>query len=263
MRLDELQPLRGAALLLALNAICRADDKDYHEAIKDMNAIFRMVEQVGAEQILVSMLVSAAIDRVGIETLGRVLASGQALPADLAAIQLSDTMSYRAMLRRAYRMEEAFQLATVAQVGSGTIPFAEVIALSGGHVPRDSAAMLAPVLLPLYRVFLLGDDLATEARFADRVGSTAEMPYAEAKETMQQLERELKAESGVLTRMLLPGLDHALSPQRSRMRGAPPPAWGWLLSLIMPATAGIPTSWTTWPPTSFPPCPRILSPDRH
>jgi hypothetical protein len=76
--------------------------------MKDVNAVFRTAEHVGTDPLLVSQLVAMAIDGSALDTLRHLLASGQVPPEDLATIHLPDGVSYRTLLRRAFRMEEAF-----------------------------------------------------------------------------------------------------------------------------------------------------------
>jgi hypothetical protein len=208
MLLPELGPLRTAARLLALDALCRASDKDYRGAMEDVNAMFRMVEHVGTEPLLISQLVAMAVDGSAIDTLRHVLASGRVPPEDLATIHLPDGMSYRTPLRRAFRMEEAFGLATFAQVGDGRVGLAEIANMSGGESHLGSNP---PMLAPLYRVFLLGDDVAAQARFAARLDRAAGLPYDQAKEVVEQLDQELQAQpGGALTAVLMPALGAAV-----------------------------------------------------
>jgi hypothetical protein len=172
MLVPELGPLRSAAYLLALDAVCRAADKDYAGAIEDVNAMFRMAAHVGNDPILISMLVSITIEGTAIDTLRHVLASGH-IPADiLAKIEIPNDVSHRALCRRALRMEEAFGLATVGDFGEGE--------------PQQGQALYylqpraRPVLVALYRMFLLGDDLEALARFQAQLQSAYGLPYARA-----------------------------------------------------------------------------------
>jgi len=204
MLLPELDPLRTGARLLALDALCRASDKDYRGAMEDVNAMFRMAEHVSSDPPMVSQLVAMAVDGSAIDTLRHVLASGRVLPEDVATIHLPDGISYRALLRRAFRGEEALHLATFAQVGDARVGLAEIANMSGGESHLGSNP---PMLAPLYRVFLLGDDIAAEARFAAQMDRAAGLPYDQAKEVAEQLDRDLRAQpGGILTRLLMPAL---------------------------------------------------------
>jgi hypothetical protein len=62
------------------------------------------------------------------------------------------------------------------------------------------------VTASIYRVFLLADDLAAEARFAGMLRRAARLPYDEAKERMELFRRELRGSpGGILTASLMPG----------------------------------------------------------
>ena len=143
---------------------------------------------------------------MAINTFQRILASGRLAPDDLAAIRIPD-ISYHATLKRAFRMEEAIQLATFDQVGRGRYGLGDIIALGGIGNPVASRNLNLSAFAPVYRVFLLADDLAAQARFARILQKAARLPYHEAKEFLKQFERELKGgPRGILTSMLLPGL---------------------------------------------------------
>jgi hypothetical protein len=207
MLLPELGPLRTAARLLALDALCRASDKDYRGAMEDVNAMFRMVEHVSTEPLLISQLVAMAVDGSAIDTLRHVLASGRVPPEDLATIHLPDGVSYRILLRRAFRMEEAMCLALFQQVGEGQIGLTEVANMAGGSPSPGNSF----VLTPLYRVFLLGDDIAAHTRFAAQLDRAAGLPYAQGKEAVKQCDQEFWAQpGGILTRLLMPALGAAV-----------------------------------------------------
>ncbi|MGO8744897.1 MAG: hypothetical protein ACLQNE_02800 [Thermoguttaceae bacterium] len=184
MLLPELGPLRAAARLLALDAICRADDKDYRGAIEDVNAMFRIAEHVNTEPILVSLLVAMAIEDLAIDTLRHLLASGRVPPENLATIHVPDGMSYRTRLRRVIRMQEAFGLATTGQIGDGQVGLAEI----GGMTGKSGTHAIHRIPTPLYRVFLLGDEIAAQAQFAARMESAAGWSYDRARGAAQELQ---------------------------------------------------------------------------
>jgi hypothetical protein len=205
MPLPELNLMRTAARLLALDAICRASDKDYRGAVEDVNAMFRMVGHVGTDPFLVCELVAISIDGLAIDTLRHVLASGPVPPEDLATIHLPYGMSYGTLLRRALRMEEASCLAILRQVGEGQAGVTQVIADCGDRAPN-------PLLLSsLYRLFLLGDDIAAQARFAAQLDRAAGLSYGRAKEIVKQFDHELQFyPGGVLTAYFMPALGLAV-----------------------------------------------------
>jgi hypothetical protein len=208
MPLPELGPLRDAARLLALDALCKATDKDHREALQDVNAMFRMAGHIGSDPIMVCELVAISVDGLACDTLRHVLASGRIPPGDLSVIQFPDGVSYRTLLRRAVRMDEAFRLMTFSQVGEGQIGIRELTALDGNQPPREP-----PMFAALYRVFLLGDDLAAEARHTAEFAKIVGLPYPQAKDRMQQFQRDLAAHpGGILTGLLFPALVLVVEP---------------------------------------------------
>jgi hypothetical protein len=205
MRLPEISPLDTAAHVLALDAICRADDKDYRGAIEDVIAMFCIAEHIGADPVLVSQGHSTRVEALTINTLRHLLSSGRVPPENLATIHVPDGMSYRTQLRRAFRMEEAFGLATFEHVGDGRVGLAEFTEIYDRTLFSFHPSNL-PILIPLYRVFLLGDDLAAHARFTARLESAAGRTYDQAQAFLQQFNQDLRIDpGGVLTARLLSG----------------------------------------------------------
>ena len=84
MLLPELQGIREAARLLSLDARCQAADGDLQSALADCRVMLIMAEHTGSDPMLVSLLVSAAIDSMGLSTLEAVLASTPPSADDLA-----------------------------------------------------------------------------------------------------------------------------------------------------------------------------------
>jgi hypothetical protein len=217
MLVPELYLLRTAARLLALDAICRASDKDYRGAIEDVNAMFRVAEHVSSDPLLISQLVAMGVDGSAIDTLRHILASGRLPPEDLAMIHLPERTSYRTLLRRAFRMEEATFLATSEQVGDGQIGVWQLVAWSGDHTHQG----IPHIFPPVYRLFLLGDDIAAQAHFAALLDRAAALPYAQGEEVIKQYDQELQAQpGGVLTALFMPALgasvEHAVRAEAQR-----------------------------------------------
>jgi hypothetical protein len=206
MLMPEVGPVRDGARLLALDAICKASDKDYRGALKDINAIFRTAGHVGVDPILISELTAITIDGMALGTLRHLLACGRIPPGDLAVVQFPDDVSYGTLLRRAFRMEEAFRLMTFSQVGEGQIGVRQLTNVVGDQHLREP-----PMFPAVYRVFLLGDDLAAEVQYTARLDGIVNSPYRRANDRMQQFERDLMTRpGGLLTRLLFPALSQVI-----------------------------------------------------
>jgi hypothetical protein len=200
MPLPELLPLRRGARLLALDAIYSAADGNYRRAVEDVNAILLMAEHIGGEPLLISEMVAIAVDRVAIQSLQVIIANFHVPVGDLAALKISDTVSFRVLFQRGLRGEEALRLATFADVGSGRMKFSNIDA---GH-PYWIAD---PPLSAAYRIFMLGDDLAAHRLFTAEMDHAARMPYWQARDRLQLIEQQMRdSPGGALTAMLLPAV---------------------------------------------------------
>ena len=211
--------MRTGACLLALDAICSAADGNRRRAVEDIRTIFLIAEHLGSDPLLVSMLEAIAIDRLAINSLQNVLATSRFSADDLAPLRVLDNVSYRAMLKRDLRMEEAVCLAAIEQTGDG-----QWIMMTN----RGSSVRPAPFALrwvaPVYRVFLLGDDLAAQSRFAHIPDTAAGQSYRQAKDGLQRYEQQLRNGPPGLTMVwLMPRLTfplNAVTEAEARRRNA-------------------------------------------
>jgi len=183
---------RDAAWLLALDAIFRADGKDYREAVEDVNAMFRLAEHVRADPILISQIHSIVVDSYAIDTLRRVLASGRMPPEDIASICLPEGTSYRTCMQLAVRMDQAFLLAVFDQLASGRYGPVDV----GG----SGSGRFVPVIPAwFYRMFLLADDMAAEEQIAALLDSAIGQSYDRAIAIVRQSDQNsLSQPKGVM-----------------------------------------------------------------
>jgi hypothetical protein len=198
MPLPELRPLRRGGRLLALDAIASAADGNYRQSIEDLNAAFLMAEHIADDPLLVSQLVAIAVDRVGIESLQVIIANYHVPVGELAALKISDNVSFRVLFRRGLRAEEALRLATFDDVGSGRMGFSDID-------PSHPRWFADPPLSSAYRIFMLGDDLAAHRLFTVEMDQAARMPYWQARDRLQKVEWRIREyPGGPLTAMLLP-----------------------------------------------------------
>ena len=204
--LPELLPLRRGGHLLALDAISSAAIGNYRQSIEDMNATFRMAEHLGDDPLLVSEFVAIAVDRLGVESLQLVLANYHVPAAELAAVKIPDTVSFRVLLQRGLRGEEALRLATFDDVGSGRLAFSDIT-----NEPRRPPWFADPLEASAYRVFMLGDDLAAHHDFTIDVDRAARLPFWQGRERLRRLEAEVRNKpGGVLTAILFPAVSTAM-----------------------------------------------------
>lgn len=214
MSLPEVGPLRTGARLLALNAICRAADGDHRGAIEDINAMFLIAEHVGSDPIPVCTLVAIIVDNLATETLQIVLASGHVSVEDLAMLKISNSLSYRTLLRRDIRMDEAFGLATFDQVGGN--PLKLMLCFGGSN---NWTRFRSWCFAPIYRIFLLSDDLAAKDWLTRELNNIAKAsgPYDQIRRATQTYDSHLRNEPGeVLANVLVPWLASLSQPVKER-----------------------------------------------
>lgn len=205
MTLPELRPLRRGGQLLALDAICSAADANYRQSVADMNATFLLAEHVGSDPLLISEMVAVAVDQVAIQSLQVIIDNYHVPVGELATLRISDNASFRVLFQRGLRVEEALRLATFDDVGSGRLWFSDIN--GAGH----ASCFAEPPLSSVYRVFLLGSDLAAHRRFTAEMDHASRMPYWEARDRLHQIEQEVRNRpGGVLTAMLLPAVSKAM-----------------------------------------------------
>ena len=186
MSLPELRPLQRGARLLALDAVYSAAEGNPRQAIEDINATSLMAEQIGGDPLLVCELLAVIIDHVAIDTLQIVLVTYRVPANELTAVRIADNVSFRALLRRGCRYEEAFRLSVFDDLGSGRTEFGQVMGILTGRGPWSNS--LTDWLFDrCYRVFLLGDDLAAHRQATSELEQAVRLPYWQAKKRMDEL----------------------------------------------------------------------------
>jgi hypothetical protein len=208
--LPELQQMREGAAVLSLDARSKARRGDARGALVDVAALFGMARHAN-EPILIALLVSAAIDRVGTIALEDVLAHATPKPEDLARLPLRE-VSYRQALRRSIQMEEValglpLVTATGGGPGGGSKWLGKIIDPPGQWV-LDS---------PFYRIFFLADDLAAYRRYMKAFQDLAARPYAEAREDWERVNDDIRAHrgGGILSSLVLPAV-HKVADRAAR-----------------------------------------------
>jgi len=197
MVIDEFGNMRRAGKLVALHARSRLAGGDVVGAMEDVDTMFAMADHIGSGSMLIGVLMAYVIDYYAFGTLELAVAGGKVTAEAAASVRIDSTVSYRRMLERAYRMEEAARLATFCmmdgrEAGSAPEP-------TGLGLPRDALA--------LYRVFLLSEDLASHYRLSAEGRRLAAMPYHKARDGFDWSEEQLAGgPMGLLTRMLFPAL---------------------------------------------------------
>ncbi len=221
MLIPEVQEMRRAARLLALAARKAADDGDGARAITDVVRIHRLGVHVAGEPILISGLVGQAIDTVALQALAVILPQlgKDDLPL-LEADALRDFVETPILYQRAFRGEEAFGLATLADLSDGVRGTSTI---EGLRSASDAPAMQpfgGPLSL-LYRCFLLPADLAgyreVMSRYralVDQLASPTSKPFTVVAKEAAAIEEDLRSRrAGSFSTLLAPTLSGVLTAQ--------------------------------------------------
>ena len=204
MPLPELGRMRAGARLLAASARVRAADADVKGALEDVTAIFNLSAHTGQEPLLISLLVAAAINNLGKDSLEGVLAGATAAAAELSVLKLADNRSFQHLLRRALIYEEASGLSAFATLATPEGVQSMRYMYTSGQL---EAGLFDSLVLPPWRVFLLPDDLAAYRGSMRECRHLNLRPYYETKAEWQKYESIAEAKpGGILTSLIMPAL---------------------------------------------------------
>lgn len=202
--LPEMSDFLRAAKLLALDARVKTAQGQLPRAMEDIRAIFGMSRHSAESPILVSLLVAAAVDEIGVAALEAVLNSSRPEAALLAGLNLSPPGMLQRNLPRAFRMVEALGLSAVVDVGLGDDPVAVEYAL-GSQYPKS--AFLIEYVLAGGRIFLSQEEVAAYRSCMHECRRLADLPYYEAVSGWKMLDNpEAICRRGMLVKILMPAI---------------------------------------------------------
>jgi len=206
MTLPELSHMRQLGRILAVDAKVKAVDGKFREALEDINAMRGLSRHVATEPLLISGLVSMAIENIASSTLEAVLVDAKPAPGDFAGWQPDDSFSFRRALRRSMAGEEACGMSAFAMLGGDSE--SETFFRYNGLNP-DTAA---PVVGPYWRVFLLADDLSVYHSQMKMLREMADQDYPTARTNLDALDlRHRTQRLGLISEMMLPMLSRAFN----------------------------------------------------
>jgi hypothetical protein len=209
MLLPELQSLRQAARLLALAARREAADGNLPGALRDVVRLQQMGRHAAAEPILISSLVGNAIDTMALDTLTDVLP--RLRKADLPALDaegIRDLVATVPPISRSFYGEEAFGLATFADIADGRLDPTTLNQAMGSVIPFWSSPLDMPAV-SLFRSFFLLPDIAGYRSLMHRYQAqfTSQKTYADVMTSSKQIEEEIRDHTpGMLSSLLVPAL---------------------------------------------------------
>ena len=199
LSLPEQIHLRQAAELLVIDARHSAAAGDMRAAMENINAIFAVSRHSASEPLLISTLASTAIDRMGIQTLEAVLRSAPITEEDLAILDLDESLSYRRLAARSFRMEEAAGLSLFCTLESG--PFDPM------YFERSELEGIveASGIVSVYRVLHLTEDLASYREHFHVIHAASANPYYLTRNRWMDVKGSSKSKGvGALTSLILP-----------------------------------------------------------
>jgi hypothetical protein len=148
------------------------------------------------------MLVSFAVETMAVGNLEILLQKYEASTTDLDALDAWRPIPASRRLQRALHMEEAFGISTMCQVADwrNFEPQAEFLGMRGWP----------PSASPIYRVFLLRNDVEGYREMFERWRHASGLPTKERKEATVKIESSMKATpGGIVSRLLIPALEQA------------------------------------------------------
>lgn len=207
--LPHLAPTRELTRLLQAVAIARAHGGDFEGAAADILAGLQLGARLQEEPIMLSQLVNVAINSIMFETVGIAFPEGQvpdALAAELARQYHANDLS-ESFLASAHG-EEGFALDFMTRImesGWGyNESFSELMDENSGMAETWGGYLYSsPLARPWQHL-----DMQTYGQIMDEYEATFALPYYEAREVLESIEREVDdlPFTRVLTRSLIPSV---------------------------------------------------------
>ena len=205
MQLPELGGLRDMQRLLALQAHCQAAQGHVAEAVTTINAMYRLADHTGREPVLITALVTIAMEHMANNALQYLCTQTIVSLDDLQRVAWPHT-PLRELLSDALQMEEAFGLSAFCSLAEGRHDLSAVIE-AGDVAQVDDAGLAYHAVLALFRIFLLAPDLTDYRKTMQHQRTVAAQSYAQAQDAWDRLDAEFATQPrGILTSLLLSGL---------------------------------------------------------
>ena len=205
MQLPELGGLRDMQRLLTLQAHWQAAQGHVAEAVTTINAMYRLSDHAGLEPVLITALVTIAMENMAHAALQYLCTHTNVSEEDLQRVAWPHT-PLRQLLSRALHMEEAFGLSAFCSLAEGRHDLSAVIE-TGDVGQVDSTGLADRATLALFRIFLLAPDLANYRATMQHQRTVAAQSYRQAKGEWDRLDAEFATQPhGILTSLLLSGL---------------------------------------------------------
>jgi hypothetical protein len=227
--LPELTQMSYANVVLSLSALVHAASDDGKAAVADLRAAFGMCRHVPTVFALRDAL---HMEQRALDTLQQLLLLSAPRPEDLARLPLKDDPPY---LSKLHEEAAVFGAITIGIVSPETGLVRELVERDHGRPPGWLVSIGEATLVPVWRVFLVPDDLAASRRMwqdyrRQTTGEPAYPTWADAREAIDRrpgglitnlyltpyLKKLTKDSIDVLTRRALARLALALTAYRSK-----------------------------------------------
>jgi len=180
-----------------LRSIIRARKGDADGAVKDLASVAALARHLEADPTMIGQIQSIAVRSYAIAALERVMQEIELTDDHWSRLQLSRRGAPRAMMQKAYRMERAIGVTTMAKVARGEI---DVESIGEADEP-------GPTRMLFYRVFLGDNDVQQYGRIMDAYGKALQKPMDQWTDAMDNVVTDQQIHrSGHLTRMILPAM---------------------------------------------------------
>jgi hypothetical protein len=204
--LSDVQQLRMDAVLLDFDARAKTADGNARGAVEDINAMLAMSAHARNDPLLVCLIVSGSIEQKAIAAFQNLLTSGKLSAGDLATLRIPASPSYRTLMERASRGEEAARLTVFYGIGTGELSLQDTAKWFNVGYKAD-LDVEASAVGSLYRVFLFADDLAEHHRLSQEIRQITKLPYCQAKVQYQNFGTAFNRHpAGLLNRLIFPAM---------------------------------------------------------
>lgn len=199
----ELDYLRQAANLLSLQARWEAAEGNLSAALADTAAIFRLARHAAAEPFIMSVLVGVAIERIGLNTLDQLLATGTPKAEELAPLKTVEPFFYRAQVVRSLQAEQAMGLAVYGSLAEGD---SQVLNIFYAIVADGESQGWTPLafLGPIWRLYYLAEDVESYRQVGQHALGQLSRPYPHAVQWSRAADEQTRTiATGMISRSLL------------------------------------------------------------
>lgn len=184
--LPRLIPYKNAAGLLALDARCKAGNREIDASLKNIAAIRLMAAQIKDTPAIIAVIMAAAVQQTGTRTVENILSEGEPIPAGVVGKPIDDSVGLHEAFIHALRMNEALMAFTSTQLSIHSIDW---------WIPLGDL---------WYRPLFLYDELTAAREIILDAHTIAAKPYYKSVEDWKRWEKSAKSARGIITAVPVP-----------------------------------------------------------